>query len=93
MSSLTIQLLILTNVVYLVLATCLKSEQEPEVTVKNSSHIFVSWENSFQDCEKIKVQSAVVKIQSDRSSVRTSVNFSDGGAIVKANPCLNHRIS
>ena len=86
------QLLILTSVFYLVQAKCLKPEQEPEVTVKNSSHIFVSWENSFQNCEKIKVQSAVVKIQRDRSSVKISVNFSDGGAIVKANPCLNLRI-
>ena len=79
MSSYTTQLLILTSAAYLVQAKCWKSGQEPEVTVKNSSHIFVSWKNSFKDCEKINVQSADVKIRSDR----TSVNFSDGDAIVK----------
>merc|ERR1711971_284215 len=88
MSSYTTQLLILTSVACLVQAKCGKYDQEPKVTVKNSSHIFVSWENSFEDCDKVKVQGAFVKILSDF----TSVNFSDGVANVKANPCLTHHI-
>ena len=82
------QLLILTWAAYFVQSKCLKSDQKPEVTVGNASHLFVSWKNAFQACEKEKVKSASVRI----SRREESVNFSDGNALVKASPCLTHSI-
>ena len=88
MSSCIRQLLILTWAAYFVQAKCSKSDQKPEVTVGNASHLFVSWKNAFQACEKEKVKSASVRI----SRREESVNFSDGNALVKASPCLTHSI-
>ena len=82
------QLLILTWAAYSVQAKCLKSDQKPEVTVGNASHLFVSWKNAFQDCKKERVESASVRI----SRGEESVNFSDDDALVKASPCLTHSI-
>ena len=88
MSSCITQLLILSCTAYLVEAKCWTSDQKPEVAVKNSSHISVSWNNSFEGCENKRVESALVKVNGDTKFV----NFSEGTANVKASPCLTHRI-
>ena len=82
------QLLILACAAYLVEAKCWTSDQKPKVTVKNSSHISVSWNDSFEGCENMSVKGALVKVNLDTRFV----NFSEGSADVKASPCLTHRI-
>ena len=77
-------LLILASVANIVIGTCKSSKHPPNVTVAESDHLLVNWANSFEGCEGKSIQSANVEI--DR--IKSFVNFENGEAKVKADPCL-----
>ena len=91
-----VRLLILTIVIKLVQANCSKSDKKPEVTVRNSTHIHVSWKNSFEDCGNEKVLTSYVEVYPFNTDkyvpIWKDINFSDGSASVKVSPCLKHQI-
>ena len=81
-------LLILASVANIVIGTCKSSNQLPNVIVADSGHLLVNWANSFEGCDRERIQSASVEI--DR--IKSIVNFKDREAKVKADPCLKHMI-
>lgn len=67
----------------------------PVITVANSTHLRINWENSFKGCDGIEVDSASLRIQRKSSNYESkrewiSVNFGDKKVDVEADPCLRH---
>ena len=81
-------LLILASVANIVIGTCKSSKHPPNVTVAESDHLLVNWANSFEGCERKSIQNASVEID----DIKSIVNFENGKAKVRSDPCLKHMI-
>ena len=71
------------------------SNKPPVITVANSTHLRINWENSFlKECDDIEAISASLKIQHIDTNTynvkRIPVNFADKKVDVEADPCLIH---
>ena len=79
-------LIILANVANIAIGACKHSEHPPDVTVAESDHLLVNWANSFEGCDRERIQNASVEID----DIKSIVNFENGEAKVRADPCLKH---
>ena len=68
-------------------AKCMQTSQRPKVTVWNSSHILVSWKNSFQGC--LDVYRTVLRVDRriDFAVSFTEANAMQCNASVRNDPC------
>ena len=90
------------NVLWLVASNacseyCKSTRFLPEVTVANSTHIHINWENSFQGCDNVDSKSATLVIRRLRRDYfynyypeSIPVNFENKEVNVEADPCLQH---
>ena len=76
---------------------CKSTRFLPEVTVANSTHIHINWENSFQGCDNVDSKSATLVIRRKGRDYTyldppesMPVNFDDQEVDVEADPCLQH---
>ena len=81
-------LLIFFHAPNLIQAECTKSDESPSVTVWNSSHLHISWENAFLNCNVGLVERAYVKGSLDFGMAL--VNFSHGSITRKISPCSSY---
>ena len=81
-------LLIFFHAPNLIQAECTKSDESPSVTVWNSSHLHISWENAFRKCKDGHVERAYVKGSLDFGMAL--VNFSHGSITRKISPCSSY---
>ena len=76
-------LLLLANAANIVSSSCVRSGNEPKVTVADSNHLLVNWEKSFEGCDTL---SANVHI----GHTIIGVNIADKEAKIERDPCLTH---
>ena len=81
--STNIILLLLANAGNIVSSSCVRSGNEPKVTVADSNHLLVNWEKSFEGCDTL---SANVHIGGNI----VGRNIADKEAKIEINPCLAH---
>ena len=69
----------------------------PVITVANSTHLRINWENSFKGCDDVEVESTSLRIRRKSSNyesksewIMIAVNFGDKKVDVEADPCLRH---
>ena len=69
--------------------------KDPRVLPANRTHILVSWENAFVDCDDSDVKEVEVNIRTRKGgfeNIRTGVDFSQMEAYLERNPCFQHQI-
>ena len=83
--------------VHSVSGRCRWLSYKPRITVANSTHLRVNWENSLsEECDDGEAKSAHLRIRHNLSNSfkfkndRIPVNFDDKQVDVKADPCLTH---
>ena len=64
-------------------------DKKPKVSVANSTHLKVTWEDAFKDCDEINVVTTNVNVD---TKIFAQL-FSAKEANVRADPCLKHEIS
>ena len=76
---------------------CKSTRFLPEVTVVNTTHLRINWENSFEGCDNVDFKNATLAIRRlriDYTYLHTPesmpVNFDDKEVDVEADPCLQH---
>ena len=88
MSNRVIILLLLATKIYMASCDrCSRTRHPLVVTVADSKHLRVNWENSFENCDSNEVQSATI-ILSPKN--RIDVDFEDQEKDVWADPCKKH---